>query len=134
MEQLRKIFTHSEQRLKGGEKWEGENWNNGIKTTFEITEMDQVTCIWETDIHDCLRQVNLYVSNKWVILPGTVETKWSLVEVNVIHWSLVCRLDVSRVQVMATSTQPPDYFIGHWFASSSVLCIGCRLLCAVAAA
>ena len=48
LEQLRKLFTHSERRLKAGEKWEGERWNNGIKTIFVVTEMDQVICNWET--------------------------------------------------------------------------------------
>jgi hypothetical protein len=48
LEQLTKLFNHSERRLKAGEKWEGERWINGIKTTFEVTEMDQVICNWET--------------------------------------------------------------------------------------
>lgn len=45
LEQLRKLFTHSERRLKAGEKWN--KWTPD-DPNVEVTEMDQVICNWET--------------------------------------------------------------------------------------
>jgi hypothetical protein len=45
LEQLRKLFTHCERRLKAGEKWN--KWTPD-DPNVEVTEMDQVICNWET--------------------------------------------------------------------------------------
>jgi hypothetical protein len=45
LEQLTKLFNHSERRLKAGEKWNKWTPDN---PNVEVTEMDQVICNWET--------------------------------------------------------------------------------------
>ena len=45
LEQLTKLFNHSERRLKAGEKWN--KWTPD-DPNVEVTEMDQVICNWET--------------------------------------------------------------------------------------
>ena len=70
----------------------------------------------------------MYVSNKFVILPSTVESKWSLVEVNVI---MVCPLDAHTCA--ACSGTGYSYSTARLLhqslvrigSSFSLLCIGC---------
>ena len=79
LKQMQMLFDHTQRRISIGEEWIVWKEEN---PEFKITRLGHVT---------------LYDLNKYVILPITVESKLSLVE------------------VMATGTQAPDYFVSHWW-------------------
>ena len=99
LDQLRKVLDHSKRRLAWierciwpSERSEREKWSiwTPDDPNFQISSVDQVIWIRLSPTGNYLRQVNLYALNKYVILPATVKSKWSLVEVSVVmQYSLV---------------------------------------------